>query len=251
MPKNYIEILQNCRIDNNTVIKIDHLYLTINNNVIGTGGNFVSFTGLPKSSKSTFICGVIASCIARTQIFGFNCLTYPHLNKTRIALFDTEQSNFDFQRKAKIIKKLAKVENIYNVFDAFTVTEHSTTTILHLIKTYLQNTPDIAVIIIDGLLDLIDNFNDERASKNLIKILRSWAKKYDILIITVLHLGKKDNMALGHLGSTSSRYCQSELEIAKTKNNTYTLTPKMLRSAGNFEPVEIMYSEIEKSFIQI
>lgn len=249
--KDYSELLQRCKIDNTTVIKDDNIHFAIDNNVIGTAGNFISFVGLPKSSKSTFICGVIASAIARTQIFGFNILTYPHLNRTRIALFDTEQSGYDFQQKARLIKKLSGKKNIYEKLDVFSVLECEAYDILSMINTYLKNTPDCCVIIIDGILDCINNFNDERESKRLIKILRKWAKIHDILIIIVLHLGKKDNTAIGHLGSASSRYCQSELEIAKTKNNTYTCTGKMLRSSGHFTPIEIMYSDIEKTFIQL
>lgn len=249
--KDYTELLQLCRIDGDTIPKDENIYLTIDNNVIGTAGNFISFVGLPKSSKSTFICGVIASAIARTQIYGFNVLTYPHLKKTRIALFDTEQSGYDFNNKAKLIKKLSNQKDIYKKLDVFSVLEYEAYDILSMVNTYLKSTPDCAVIIIDGILDCISNFNDERESKRLIKILRKWAKVHDILIIIVLHLGKKDNMAIGHIGSASSRYCQSELEIAKTKNNTYTCSGKMLRSSGFFTPIEIMYSDIEKTFIQL
>jgi len=251
MQLDYLELLNKSRINNSTVIKADHIFLSIDNNIIGTSGNFISFTGLPKSSKSTFICGVIASAIARTQVFGFNALTYPHLNKYKVALFDTEQSPYDFQNKAKIIKRLSGLNDIYKNFDVFTLIEFDAYTILHMINTYLKTTPEASIIIIDGILDLIDNFNDERQAKRLIKILRKWAKKHDILIIIVLHLGKKDNMALGHIGSASSRYCQSELEIIKNKDNTYTCQPKMLRSAGTFNPINIYYSEIEKTFLQL
>lgn len=251
MAKNYTELLQKAQINSKTVIKQDHLFFCIDNNIIGTSGNFISFTGLPKSSKSTFICGVIASAIARTQVFGFNILTYPHLNKSRIALFDTEQSPFDFQNKANLIKKLSGVKDIYKNLDVFSVIEYDAWTILNMINTYLVNTPETAVLIIDGILDLIDNFNDERQAKKLIKILRKWAKKHEILIIIVLHLGKKDNMALGHLGSASSRYCQSELEIIKNKEGTFSCQPRMLRSAGNFKPIEIYYNEKEKIFMEV
>ena len=228
----YYEILEKCRVDNTTKIPDDNIYLCIGMNVIGSTGNFVTFTGLPKSSKSTFICCVIASAISRNEIYNFKVLTYPHKNKDRIALFDTEQSLFDFTNKLKFIKKLAKVENIYQKFDAFTVVEHDSNTILHLIKTYLEQNQDCAILIIDGLLDLINNFNDERESKALIKLIRKWAKIYDILIITVLHLGKKDNMAIGHLGSASSRYCQSELDRKSTRLNSSHVSESRMPSSA-------------------
>lgn len=248
---NYSALLQKSRINNETVVKDDLLYFVIDNNVIGSSGNFITFTGLPKSSKSTFICAFIASAISGRSVYDFNVLRYPHLNKRRVALFDTEQSPYDFQNKAKLIKRLSLVNDIYKDLDVYSVIEYDAIVILNMINTYLKENSDVAILIIDGILDLIDNFNDERQAKRLIKIIRRWAKKHEILIVTVLHLGKKDNMALGHIGSASSRYCQSELEVIKNKDSTFTLQPRMLRSAGNFNPINIYYSTVENTFLQV
>jgi len=248
---NYSDLLKSCRIDSKTEFKDDNIYLAHNNNIIGTAGNFITFTGLPGASKSTFIAGVIASCIGKTEIFGFNALTYPHLKKTRIALFDTEQTGHDYKRKERLIKTLSGVKDIYKTLDVYSVIEHSANAILGMINEYLNKTPQCAILIIDGILDCIESMNDEQQAKRLIKIIRKWANKHDVLIITVLHLGKKDLTAIGHIGSASTRYCQSELEVSKTTNNTYKLTPKKLRSSGHFEPIEIMYSEIEKTFLKL
>jgi predicted ATP-dependent serine protease len=250
-PTNYDDLLKSCKIDSNTIIKDDNIYLAINNNIVGSAGNFIAFTGLPGSSKSTFIAGLIASAISKSEIFDFNALTYPAQKKTRICLFDTEQTGLDYKAKERLIKKLSGKKDIYKNLDVFSVVEFSSNTILNLINTYLTNTPECAILIIDGILDCIEDMNDQKQAKRLIKIIRKWAKKYDILIVIVLHLGKKDLTAIGHIGSASTRYCQSELEISKTKNGTYCLTPKKLRSAGNFDSIEIMYSEIEKTFIKL
>jgi nucleoside-triphosphatase THEP1 len=230
----------------------DNIYLAIGENIIGSEGNYITFTGLPGSGKSTFISGIISSFITRTCIFNFNALSYEIHNKTRICLFDTEQGNLSLQRKIKVIKKLSRTNDIYKTFDLFTVLEHEAKTVIRLIITYLENTPECAILIIDGLLDLANGmFNDERESNKLIKWLRKIAKKYKVLLITVLHLGKKDNTALGHLGSASTRYCQSELEVSKTKEGTYKCIAKKTRDAVGFEEIEIRYSEIEKNFVII
>jgi len=73
----------------------------------------------------------------------------------------------------------------------------------------------------------------------------------NILIITILHLGKKDNSSIGHIGSASDRYAQSTLLVEKTKEGTFICAPKFLRSAKDFEIIEIKYSEEQKKFIQI
>jgi len=249
--KNYLQILNSCKIDNSTPIPDDNIYLSIDSQIIGSSGNFINIVGLPKSCKSTFLAGIIASTISNSEVYGMKVITYKHLNKYKIAVFDTEQSPLDFQNKARMIKKLAKTDNIYENLDVFSVVEQSEQDIIYLIFTYLKHNPECCILAIDGVLDLITDFNSEKESKRLIKIIRKLAKQFDVLIILILHLGKKDRTAIGHLGSSATRYCQSELEIEKTKDNTYVLSGKNLRSAGYFEPIQIIYSEKSKMFIQI
>lgn len=251
MAISYAELLNNCRIDDNYTFKDDNIYLSIGESIIGSSGNFVTITGLPGTSKSTFISAIISSAISEAEVLKFKALCQ-YQNKNRIALFDTEQLGLDLERKLNIIRKFSRKKEIFTNFDLFSVVEHEGKTILNLIVTYLKNTPECAILIIDGLLDLANGlFNDERESNKLIRSIRKIAKKYDILIITVLHLGKKDGLALGHLGSASTRYCQSELEVSKTKEGTYKCIAKKTRSAPGFDDIEMRYSEIHKNFILI
>ena len=245
------KLLQLCRIDQNTPIPDDNIYFVIQNKCIGTTGNFVSIVGAAKSGKSNFITAIIAAGISKNEIFGINILTYEHLNKFKIALFDTEQSSFDFQNKAKLIKRMAKTDNIYEKLDVFSVIEHDSKTILKLVEEYLKLTPECAVLIIDGLLDCIENMNNEVEAKTVIKTIRNLAKKHDVLIVTVLHLSKKDKMSIGHIGSASDRYAQSTLEVEKTKEGNFVLSPKLLRSAGYFTPIELAYNEEKKQFYHL
>jgi hypothetical protein len=247
----YADILEKRRFNHTTHVKPDKIYFTIQDNVIGTASNFVAVTGLPKTSKSTIISALISSFITGKPILDFKL--HAHEDKYKIALFDTEQSPYDFSRSVNRIQKFTGYDQpgIFKFFDAFLCREDNSTNILRLIDTYLNSTPELAILIIDGLLDLIESMNDEAASKRLITILKRWGKKHDILIITVLHLGKKDQSSIGHIGSASDRYAQSTLLIEKTKTGTFTCAPKFLRSAKDFNTIEISYSEQSKNFIQI
>jgi predicted kinase len=253
---NYAEILPKRKFDHTTAVVQDKIYFTIDNGidepaVIGTAGNFIALTGLPKAGKSTFVSALISSFITGKPHFTFNLKSYQ--DKYKIAVFDTEQSPFDFNRTIYRIERFTNYDRagIFKFFDAYLTREDNSSDILRLINEYLKQTPECAILIIDGILDLIDNMNDEGASKRLIRVLKKLGKKYDILIITVLHLGKKDNSSIGHIGSASDRYAQSTLLIEKTKEGTFTCVPKFLRSAKDFETIEIKYSEEKKIFVQI
>jgi len=255
-PTNYAEILASRQFDYTREVIPDKIYFTIDDGinepaVIGTAGNFVAITGLPKAGKSTFVSALISSHLINSPVFTFSLKAYP--GKFKIAIFDTEQSPYDFNRTVNRIERFTKFERpaVFKFLDAYLTREDNSTDILKLINTYLKNTPECGILIIDGILDLIDNMNDEGASKRLIRILKRWGKKYEVLIITILHLGKKDNSSIGHIGSASDRYAQSTLLVEKTKEGTFTCAPKFLRSARDFETIEIKYSEQYKNFIQI
>jgi hypothetical protein len=251
MQINYLDLLVSRAFSGNTDLPPENIYLTIQDNIIGTAGNFVTLTGLPKSCKSTYLTAIIASAITNRPVFDFQLKLYPHLNKTKIAWFDTEQSAYDFSRSVKRIQEFTGLEGkLFEYMDCFLMNSDTSKDIINCIETYLAHNSKTGVLIIDGLLDLIDNFNSEEDSKLLTRRLKRWAKDNNILIITVLHLGKKDLTSIGHIGSASDRYAQSTLTIEKTKNNSFTCSGKYLRSAPGFTPIEIYFNQNTKRFVQ-
>jgi hypothetical protein len=221
----------------------DKIYFIIENEVIGTTGNFIAFTGLPKSGKTTFLSACIASAICGEYVFNMRLFTY----KKKIAYFDTEQSPYDFNRTLNRIKQFADKPNTSKILDCFLLREDEPKNILALIYFYLKNNV-CDIVVIDGLLDLLNNMNDEGEAKRIIRILKRWGKLFDILIITVLHQGKKDLSSIGHIGSSVDRYAQSVLEIVKEKDGTLTLKNKLLRSSGGFNDINIYFNNGSKRY---
>lgn len=247
----YGEILKQRKVDFKKKAVQDKIYLSIGDSVIGTTGNFITFSGLPKAGKSTFISCVVAAAVTTTFQDIINFKVHKHTGKDRIALFDTEQGHYDFNKMLGRIKWLAQTDNIDKKFDAFLLREDDSHTILRVIDHYIKNNPDVGIIIIDGLLDCIDNMNDEGASKRLIRLLKRWASKNDILIVTVLHLGKKDLSSIGHVGSACDRYAQSVLLVEKTKDGNYQCKPKFLRSAKDFTAIEIYRDRATGNYFEV
>lgn len=246
----YIDLLSLRKYDDNIKQKQDKIYFVIEENVIGTEGNFICFTGLPKAGKSTFISAFIASALSKNTILDLKVFLY--IDKPKIALFDTEQSGFDLQRSVARIKQLSGINKFKNNFDIYLFREDYSNDIVKLIYTYLLQNSDCGIIIIDGLLDLVNNMNDEGEAKRIIRLFKKWGKQFNVLIVTVLHQGKKDFNSIGHLGSSVDRYAQSVLDVIKEKDGTITLKPKMLRSSAGFTDINIFFNhntkQYEKSF---
>jgi RecA-family ATPase len=214
--------------------------LTIGDNLILSRSNFALLTGAPKVGKSTFTSVILASAIARHAIFDIQLHCYE--DKPRVALFDTEQANTDLYKSVKRVMELSGFrDSLPESLDVYALRQDSCDVIVKIIEFYIQNTPNCGIIIIDGLLDLVVNFNDEKECKKLIDFLKKVTADYGIGIIGILHTGKTTGQSVGHIGSFADRYCQSNLEISKdATNSSINLKGKLLRSSGDFAPISLL-----------
>lgn len=235
--QNFTELLSQRKYDPGYLPPDDIVLFKIQDKTIGTLQNFCVLSGLPKTCKSTFISAIIGSAISQTTIF--DCEVKLPGERNTIAYFDTESSDHDFYRQVQRIKTFAETDIPANLL-LYQVREDSPGTIRNMIEFLLKENSSISFLIIDGLLDLCLNYNDETETRLLVNWLKRITKTYNILILSVLHLGKKDEQTLGHLGSNTDRWAQSTLKLTKNKETqVYTLEAKFLRSAEDFSPVNI------------
>jgi hypothetical protein len=233
------ELLEKRKYNPNYIPSKENIIFTIQDKHIGSLQNFIIFSGLPKAGKSTFICAMISSVFNTYDIFSMKLHT-PQ-NRAKICLIDTESSDYDFYRTINKIKGFADINNLPSNFDAFQVREDSSNAIKQMIERYLELNRDCAILIVDGLLDLLVNYNDEKESSLLTKWLKKITKHYNILLISVLHQSKSNLATTGHIGSASDRFAQSTLDITKDKDkNTYVLSSRFMRSDSDFEPITLM-----------
>jgi hypothetical protein len=217
----------------------DDITMTVGGKKTGSVSNFITFSGLPKTGKSSFIAALVASAFVPYDVFTMKI----HLPKDRkkICYFDTESSDYDFYRQISKIKGFSELNELPDTFNAYQVREDSSPSIRRMIERYLELNPDCAVIVIDGLLDLLTNYNDERESSLLAKWLKKVTKVFNVLVITVLHQSKSNLSTTGHIGAASDRFAQSTLDIVKDRDkNTFVLSSRFMRSDSDFEPITLM-----------
>jgi len=218
--------------------------ISIREKMIATTCNYIVYSGLPKTGKSTFISGLIASAFLPCEVFGQKI----HLpeNRKKIALIDTEMSPDDLHRARERISKLADrpIDRIAERLDIFSMREDPPPVIREFIENYLKETPAASVVIIDGFLDLCMNYNDEVETRAVTNWLKRLTKVYDCCIVGVLHLSKNAGETVGHLGSNTDRWAQSTMTIKRVKETRQlVLEPKFLRSSDDFDPVAIYWDD--------
>lgn len=217
----------------------ENIVFTIQQKHVGSLQNFITLSGLPKAGKSTFVAAAIASAFTPMDIFTMKI--HLPVERRKICYFDTESSDYDFYRQINKIKGFAELAHLPDNFSAFQVREDASSNIRKMIERYLELNADCSVIIVDGLLDLLVNYNDEKESSLLTKWLKKITKLYNVLLITVLHQSKSNLSTTGHIGSASDRFAQSTLDIVKDKDkNAYTLASRFMRSDSDFEPISLM-----------
>lgn len=208
---------------------------------IGSQGNFALVTGLPKAGKGKYICGFTASALVKEIIFGMQVLL--RQGKNGIAYWDTEQSRHDHFQMMKVIKQLIQRDEIPSNYYSYHCRKHDPQTIIPMIEHDLQTNKNIGIVILDGLLDLIDSFNDEKQSKALVNFLKRITDVYGIFVLAVLHRSKSVDKSVGHLGSAADRAAQSVLIVEKNKElKHYILKAEYLRNADDFTPIAIFYN---------
>lgn len=214
--------------------------LQIRDSVVGTLCNYVVYSGLPKTGKSTYVSGLIASAFHPFPQFGQKIICPP--GRGRVALFDTESAPYDLYRTRERIRQLIDMPYLPDKIDIYSLREDSAAINRAFIEQYFQQNADCAIAVVDGLLDLCVDYNDVAETRHVTGWLKKVTKIYNCCLVLVLHLSKNTGETLGHLGANTDRWAQSTLTVRKDKeNNQFVMEPKFLRSAPDFEPVAIMF----------
>lgn len=191
--------------------------LKIGNAVIGTLGNILSVIGKAKSRKSFFIGMAISASITKNKVFSLITNELPK-GKERVLYFDTEQHKYDVQIALKRICTITGIKEPQNL-NVYGLRAKNPIERLELIEYAVYNTPELGIVFIDGIKDLITSINDEEQATMIISKLMKWSEEKNILIVTVLHQNKGDTNARGHIGTEQNNKAQTVLTVTKSADN--------------------------------
>ncbi|MBD5379283.1 MAG: hypothetical protein HDR74_05230 [Bacteroides sp.] len=133
--------------------------LICNGSAIGTLGNFSASTGKAKSKKTLNVSAILAAALTNGEILRYIAEFLD--DKRTILYFDTEQSPHHYQRVMKRALQLAEQpldshpkNLIFSQLRALTPEIR-----LELIDNAIANTPNVGLVIIDGIRDLMFDIN--------------------------------------------------------------------------------------------
>lgn len=175
-------------------------------------GNISSWKGIAKSKKTFALTLIMANLVGKASLHE----KFSPANKGLVAWVDTEQSPYDAQKIVKRIKTMCGNEDDlmfyalrkYGAKDRVSKVESLLT----------KHGEKIDVLVIDGVRDLVNDFNDATESSKLISKLMAWSIDYDCHISVVLHANKSDGNMRGHLGTELENKSETVFSVTKDQN---------------------------------
>lgn len=188
-------------------------------------------SGVKAKSKNgkTFLCSIFCAAALGNVDFGFHTLLG---DDSVVAFFDTEQN---MSNTAKVIRRihslcgweLGKSNPRLIGVNLRTIDIAERFPYIH--KVIIDYQPSLVVI--DGVADLIQDFNDISQSSEIINKMMKLSAECDLTLVCVLHTNKAkgDNQMKGHLGTMLLQKASDVWEVQK-KEFTFNVSQSDTRN---------------------
>lgn len=202
---------------------------------VGGLGMLGLVTGLEKSRKTTFLKALIASMLED----GKRRINFSLALNGRKAIFvDTEQPEQFFHRTQTHAHTLAGIRGNTPIYDAYSFRDLTIEERIECTEHLIKTTENLGLLVLDGVLDLVKNFNDEAQCQALVHRLMKWTAESNAMIMTVIHEGKGTGFMMGHLGSALARKCDFAIKMTHNSDTQFTEVSSKLGRTKPFPSFE-------------
>lgn len=183
----------------------------------------------PQKSGKTFASMIFETALLSGQCMGFEAqqenLTILHI--------DTGQHGNSVADKNKKLLSLAGYpsEENYERLHVLTIKELSASERLSIVQETVEKfKPDF--VLIDGIRDLCDDFNNVAESNNVINVIMKLTSMYNCAIMSIIHQNKgKDDNPRGHLGTELMNKCTDGYFVTRGIGAPVSVSQKICRNA--------------------
>jgi hypothetical protein len=160
--------------------------------------NISTIAASAKVGKTFLISAIATAALHKDSFFNLHC---PKEN-IKVLFCDTEQDVSDTQGLTIRIHRLNewKIDTNNDSFIALNLRDFDKDTrILVIENAIIEFKPDL--VLLDGIVDLVGDFNNIQDSHQAVTTLTRWSTIYDCHIVTCLHVNKGTSELRGHLGA--------------------------------------------------
>lgn len=190
--------------------------LSVKGSVIGTLGNFSASIGKAKSKKTFNVSAIVAAALKNGTVLRY-AAELPEA-KRKVLYVDTEQSPHHCLNVMERIMRMAGLpddrdnENL----EFLALRKYTPEQRIRIVEQAIYHTPNLGLVVIDGIRDMVYDINSPSESTDLINLLMRWSSGYNLHIHTVLHLNKGDDNTRGHIGTELNNKAETVLQITKS-----------------------------------
>jgi len=236
----YKAFLSSSRVNINDIVPVPPICIEVIidgiGHTFGTLGNFTLLIGKAKAGKTFALSLILAAALVSGEPFQKVLRATLPDNKKTILYFDTEQSRYHVHKVLKRICAISGISFPYNLV-VYSLRKYTAAERLEMIEFALYNTPNIGMVVIDGIRDLITSINDEEQASMITSKLLKWSEELNIHIITVLHQNKGDNNARGHLGTELTNKSETVTAVSKGEDKSVSIISAEYCRDKEFEPI--------------
>ena len=184
----------------------------------GTYGNFSCIVGASKSKKTFLKSLVVASYIGGNTSHYAGRIKSHREREMFIIDLDTEQSSWHAQNVFKRTMRMVGCED-YEFYKPFALRPYDPKQRLEFIEWLIYESEmrdNIGLVGIDGLADLVDDFNDLKESQKAIQKVMKWTDDKQFHLTTILHSNYGSAKAVGHIGSSMLKKAETVCSVVNT-----------------------------------
>mgnify|MGYP002244706224 CR=1 FL=1 len=139
--------------------------------------------------------------------------------KRKVLYIDTEQSPYHCLKVMKRILRMAGLpdDRDSGYLEFLALRKYTPEQRISIVEQAIYHSPDIGLVIIDGIRDMVYDINSPGESTRIISKLMQWTDDRQIHIHTILHQNKGDENARGHIGTELNNKAETVLLVEKDK----------------------------------
>ena len=211
--------------------------LKANGTVVGTLGNFSASIGKAKSKKTFNVSAIVAAALKNGTVLLYSA-ELPK-DKRKILYVDTEQSPYHCLKVMERILRMAGLptDRDSEYLEFLALRKYTPKERIAAVEQAIYNTPELGLVVIDGIRDMVYDINSPGESTRIISKLMQWTDDRQIHIHTILHQNKGDENARGHIGTELNNKAETVLLVEKDKGDAdISRVSAMHIRAMDFEP---------------
>ena len=165
--------------------------LKVHGSVIGTLGNFSASIGKAKSKKTFNVSAIVAAALKNGTVLRY-AAELPE-EKRKVLYIDTEQSPYHCLKVMKRILRMAGLpdDRDSGYLEFLALRKYTPEQRISIVEQAIYHSPDIGLVIIDGIRDMVYDINSPGESTRIISKLMQWTDDRQIHIHTILHQNKR------------------------------------------------------------